>query len=85
VTRHITLICRELLRRNPDRASAIETLAWRDGRFRSICEDYDEAIRAARHWAAVYQNGANKSAEFNRLAEDLGIEVLQYLDRVERG
>ena len=82
MSRNVTPICSELSRRDPDRTKAIEALARRDSHFRSICEDYGEAIWAARRWAAEQGGDANKSDEFNRLAEELRNEALQYLDRV---
>ena len=72
----------ELSRRNPDKASEIEALARRDSRFRSICEDYDDAIRASRHWASEQQACSKLEYEFNLLADDLSSEALEYLDRL---
>ena len=75
----------ELSRRNPDKASEIEALARRDRRFRSICEDYDDAVRASRHWASEQQVSSKLEDEFNLLAADLSSEALEYLDRIASG
>jgi hypothetical protein len=84
VTQKVSQIWNELSRRHPDRAEAIEALARRDSHFRSVCEDYGEAIRAVRRWAAAQDSTANKSDEFNRMAEEFRSEALEYLDRVAR-
>jgi hypothetical protein len=82
VTQKVSPIWDELSHCDPDRAEAIEELAQRDCHFRVICENYGEAIQAARYWAAGQDRTSNKADEFNQLAEELKHEAFSYLEQV---
>ena len=85
LTQKVTAICGELCRRCPEHARRIEELVWRDCRFRSICEDYGEAIRAAVRWSKDDESDESKTEEYRQIAEDLKQEALDYLRRSGEG
>lgn len=75
----ITTLFNELALREPAQSVRARTLALRDPTFRSICEDYDEARRAAERWRISDDINLDRAQEFNRIAEDLREEAINYL------
>jgi hypothetical protein len=81
----------DLCTRHPSHAWQIRRLSLRDPRFRSICDDYGEALDAIEFWR--HGKGAAKDrlvakervVEFCRIAEELRQEVLEYLETSNQG
>jgi hypothetical protein len=69
-----------LARRFPQHASKIRRLQARDPNFRSICDDYDDAQRALKHWEAVGQATPERVAEYREIVAELEAEALAILE-----
>jgi hypothetical protein len=67
-----------LLRRFPDRELAIRRLHRSDPRFRSVCDDYEEAAAALHRWAGTKSDGA-EIVDYRRLCTDLETEILSLM------
>ena len=67
--------------RFPERELAIRRLCAHDPDFVAICEDYDEAVGALRHWQAVGTPGDPRTEDYRLLVTDLETEILARLDR----
>jgi hypothetical protein len=67
-----------LVNRFPDRELAIRRLYACDADFRAVCDDYEEALRALRHWQATGDEA--KTEDYRQLVDDLGAEVLAIVD-----
>jgi uncharacterized protein YdcH (DUF465 family) len=72
-----------LARRFPQHASKIRRLQARDPDFRSICDDYDDAQRALKHWEAAGQAAPERVAEYREILKELEAEVLAILEAFE--
>ncbi len=72
-------LCDELSRDEPAHGLRVRALALRNPTFRSICEDYDEARRAAELWRSGDDVNPGRAQEFDRIAEELREEALDYL------
>ena len=72
---HIDDLCIAL----PDRTRQIRLLALRDPKFRAICDDYGEALRAIEFWRRRKGASKNREAEYSVIATELREEVRQYL------
>jgi hypothetical protein len=68
-----------LVSRFPERELAIRRLYARDDAFRAVCDDYEEALMALRHWQATGDDA--KAEDYRRLSDDLEAEILAILDR----
>jgi hypothetical protein len=68
-----------LLRRFPDRELAIRRLHRSDSRFRSVCDDYEEAAAALRRWEGTRSGWAPETADYRRLCADLEAEILNLM------
>jgi hypothetical protein len=66
-----------LAQRFPDHVWTIRQLHRRDGEFRSLCEDYGEALRALEHWKRFGVPSDKRVEEYRELAKDLEDEVLR--------
>jgi hypothetical protein len=81
----------DLCTRHPSHAWQIRRLSLRDPRFRSICDDYGEALDAIEFWRHGKRTAKDRMvakerlAEFCRIAEDLRQEVLEYLETSNQG
>jgi hypothetical protein len=73
-----TLACRF-----PQHASSIRRLRARDPNFRSICDDYDEAQRALKHWEAAGQAAPGRVEEYREIVRELEAEALAILQTFE--
>jgi hypothetical protein len=73
-----TLACRF-----PQHASTIRRLQARDPEFRSICDDYDDAQRALKHWEAAGQTAPEMVAEYRQILAELEAEALAILESFE--
>jgi hypothetical protein len=67
--------------RFPDRELEIHRLYARDERFREICEDYEDASKALRHWEAAGSSGEAKAEDYRQIVAELEAEALAFLDR----
>jgi hypothetical protein len=74
---------RPLARRFPQHASKIRRLQARDPDFRSICDDYDDAQRALKHWEAAGQAAPERVAEYRQILAELEAEALAILEACE--
>lgn len=83
MVQNLIVICKSLSRAHPSWAPQIERLARSDNRFRSICEDHNEAIHAAERWESDASDGDVRAEEFRRIAEDLEREAMKYLASME--
>jgi len=72
---HIDNLCLAL----PDRAEQIRLLALSDPKFRAICDDYGEALRAIEFWRRHKGASKNREVEYSVIATELREEVRQYL------
>ena len=70
-----------LARRFPQYASKIRRLRARDPDFRAICDDYNDARSALKHWEAAGQ--AERAAEYREILKELEEEVLAILEACE--
>jgi hypothetical protein len=69
--------------RFPQHASAIRRLHARDPDFRSICDDYDDAQRALKHWEAAGRAAPERVAEYREILKELEEEALAILKAFE--
>jgi hypothetical protein len=72
-----------LARRFPQHASTIRRLQARNPDFRSICDDYDDAQRALKHWEAAGQAAPERVAEYRQILTELEAEALAILESIE--
>ncbi len=68
-----------LLERFPAREFEIHRLCARDAEFRSVCEDYEVALKALRHWERV-ENNAVRADEYREIADEIADELTVRLD-----
>jgi hypothetical protein len=69
----------DLCRCLPDHALRIRLLTLRDERFRAICDDYGEALRAIEAWRQDNDTAKRRAQEYRRMAEELREEARTYL------
>jgi hypothetical protein len=69
-----------LARRFPQHASKIRRLQARNPNFRSICDDYDDAQRALKHWEAAGQAAPERVVEYREIVAELEAEALEILE-----
>ena len=67
-----------VLSRFPTAELVIHRLYVQDPAFRGICDDYEEAVAALRHWEAC--NDA-RAGDFRLLASEIEAEIADFLDR----
>ena len=72
-----------LVTRWPHRELSIRRLFTKSADFRTICEDYEEALRALQRWQAAGSDG--KAEEYRSLAAEIEAEILRMLDRSMEG
>jgi hypothetical protein len=72
-----------LARRFPQHASKIRRLRARDPDFRSICNDYDDAQRALKHWEAAGRAAPERVAEYRQILAELEADALAILEACE--
>jgi hypothetical protein len=69
-----------LVDRFPEYELAIHRLWTRDGEFRAICGDYEDAVAALRHWEDVEPPPGERAQEYRQLVSELEAEILQMVD-----
>lgn len=67
-----------LVTRWPHREMSIRRLFTKSADFRALCEDYEEALRAAEHWQATGSDA--KADEFRSLGVEIETEIVRMLD-----
>ncbi|RYH07795.1 hypothetical protein [Tropicimonas sp. IMCC6043] len=67
-----------LVERFPERELEILRLCARDTEFRYVCEDYEAAVKALRHWQSVDTN-ALRVVEYRQLAGEIADEITERL------
>ena len=73
------------LRRFAGRGLRLEQEILKNPDFRSLCEDYGEAVDALAHWSkSVHPQSAQRVAEYERLVGELEQEIETYLGGVPR-
>jgi hypothetical protein len=66
--------------RFPDSIDTMASLAAKSTDFSDLCEDYNDCVRAMRHWACSNDPGAKeKFNEYLTLVQDLEREIIQTL------
>ena len=65
--------------RLPEQELAIRRLCNRDPDFLGICEDYDDAEAALRHWEGAGDAYTARAEEYRQLLGEIEDEVLQGL------
>jgi hypothetical protein len=68
-----------LARRLPEHVWTMRQLHRRDEEFRSVCEDYGEALRALEHWQRVGGPSHARVQEYRELARELEDQALAYV------
>ncbi len=64
-----------IVSRFPRHELTIHRLLARDPGFRSVCDDYDEALQALSHWAEFETAGSPRIAGYRELVTDLETEI----------
>jgi predicted hydrolase (HD superfamily) len=74
---------RSIVARFPQRELEIRRCYMRDAQFQAICADYEEAMRALRHWQHASEKGdaegLRNATDYENLVAELEQEVLTYL------
>jgi len=68
-----------LARRFPDQAERFDRLFQENDLFQSICEDYEEAVRAHRHFAAGSGAADLRAEEYRQMVQELEAEAAAVL------
>ena len=74
-----------LARRFPDHADRFDRLVHESDLFQSICEDYEEAVRAHRHFAAEAGGRDTRAEEYRRMVQELEAEAETVLNAARPG
>ena len=67
-----------LISRFPHLELSIRRLFAHSAEFRAVCEDYEEAMSAMRHWQAT--NSVAKAQEYRAFASELEAEIGRMLE-----
>jgi hypothetical protein len=74
---------RYIIERLPQRELDLRRSFARDGSFRAICSDYEEAARARNHWRQAGRHGdptaERKVEDYTDLLAELEQEILSHL------
>ena len=70
--------------RFPEHELTIHRLGGRDAAFRSICADYDEALRAYRNLAVDPGRGQARLADYQEFLSDIEREIAELIAAAER-
>jgi len=73
-----------LVSRFPRHELAMHRLYVADPTFRTICGDYDEALRALRYWQADGSDSGCRIEQYRELLDDLESEILNKIGIAER-
>jgi hypothetical protein len=74
---------RHIIERFPQRELDLRRSFARDGSFRAICSDYEEAAKACEHWRQAVKRGdptgERKVEDYEELLVELEQEILSHL------
>ena len=73
-----------LLRARPQQADLLRRTFWRDPEFRSICEDYRDALMAEAQFEDLSPPEPGRAEEYHRLAAELLAEAVEIAKRASR-
>lgn len=73
-----------IIDRLPQREFEIRQRCVTDQQFRSVCEDYEEAAAALRHWEKAAREGDRRVEEYRFFLTELEAEILTQLDSPRR-
>ncbi len=68
-----------LARRFPGQADRFDRLVHENDLFQSICEDYEEAVRAHQHFAAEAGGTDARAEEYRQIVQELEAEAAAVL------
>jgi len=68
-----------LLERFSSRELEIHRLCARDAEFRGVCDDYEVALKAQKHWEGV-EGESVRAVEYRDLAGEIADEITGRLD-----
>jgi len=74
-----------LARRFPDHADRFDRLFQENDLFQSICEDYEEAVRAHRHFSAESGGTDIRAEEYRQMVQELEAEAAAVLSNAPPG
>lgn len=74
----------DLVKRFPRHELAIRRRYAEDATFRTICQDYSEALRAFRYWQSTGAASGEHLEQYLQLLNDLETEISKYIDPPER-
>jgi hypothetical protein len=72
---------RSIVARFPQRELEIRRLCTRSDDFRSVCADYEEAMKALCHWQKAGGPGEQKVEEYTNFLTELEAEIVAQLNR----
>jgi hypothetical protein len=70
-----------LVRNLPGEADQVRRLFWRDPEFRTVCEDYRDALEAMRRLEPPHPPDPARAEEYRELAAELLAEAAEMLRR----
>lgn len=70
-----------LVRCLPDQAECIRRRFWRDPEFRSMCQDFRDAMRAQAEIEAQRPAASARAEEYRQLAAEILVEVTELLKK----
>ena len=73
-----------LVSRFPRHELAIRRLYAADATFRTICGDYDEALRALRYWQGDGASSNGRIEQYRELLDDIESEILNKIGVTEK-
>lgn len=74
-----------LAERFPDQAERFDRLIREDDLFQAICEDYEEAVRAHRHFAAETDGADTRAEDYRQIVQELEAEAAAVLSTARPG
>jgi len=74
-----------LAERFPDHAERFDRLIQEDDFFQAICEDYEEAVRAHRYFAAEADGKDTRAEEYRQIVQELEAEAAAVLSTARPG
>lgn len=77
--------CSELVKQSPSDEFTIMSLSRSDPKFQAICRDFGEALNALHSFQAEGAHGQARAVEFQRICEDLRLELLEHVNQAVVG
>ena len=71
-----------IMKRFPDRKSALRQKYRSSESFQSLCSNYQKCTKALDHWAkSEHEEAANRHLEYATLLQELELEIIQSLEQ----